>query len=67
MNVEIRQEITSAVPNSNETPQLENNTPWQAMFDSRDDRAFITTMGFDVETFELIVRSGFGTLWQLTW
>ena len=36
---------------------------WQALFDSHNDRAFITTMGFDVETFELIVRSGFGTLW----
>ena len=48
-------------------PQLlrdpRNNTPWQALFNSCNDRAFITTMGFDVETFELIVRSGFGTLW----
>ena len=48
-------------------PQLQrdprNNTSWQALFDSRNDCAFITTMGFDVETFELIVRSGFGTLW----
>jgi hypothetical protein len=44
-------------------PDPRNNTPWQALFNSRNNRAFITTMGFDVETFELIVRSGFGALW----
>ncbi|KIJ92624.1 hypothetical protein K443DRAFT_13455 [Laccaria amethystina LaAM-08-1] len=44
-------------------PDPRTHTPWQALFNSRNDRGFITTMGFDVETFELIVRSGFGTLW----
>ena len=48
-------------------PQLQqypqNTSSWQALFNSQNDRAFITTMGFDVKTFELIVRSGFGTLW----
>jgi len=39
-------------------PDPRNNTPWQVLFNSRNDRAFITTMGFDVETFELC--SGFG-------
>jgi len=44
-------------------PNPRHNTPWQALFNSRNDRAFITTMGFDVKTFELIVRSGFGACW----
>ncbi|KAF8326130.1 hypothetical protein F5887DRAFT_984706 [Amanita rubescens] len=29
-------------------------TPWQALNSSKNDRAFITTMGFDVATFDLI-------------
>jgi hypothetical protein len=45
-------------------PQLQPNprvdTPWQVSFSSKNDRAFITTMGFDVVTFKLIVMSGFG-------
>ncbi|KJA13320.1 hypothetical protein HYPSUDRAFT_1079676 [Hypholoma sublateritium FD-334 SS-4] len=48
-------------------PQLPPNprvgTAWQALFRSRNDRAFITTMGFDVDTFELIITAGFGRRW----
>ena len=48
-------------------PQLPPNpragTAWITLFTSRNDRAYITTMGFDVETFELIVTSGFGARW----
>ncbi|KAG6847397.1 hypothetical protein H0H93_008476 [Arthromyces matolae] len=51
-------------------PQLLPNpriaTPWQTLYDSRSDRAFITTMGFDVATFEYILASGFATHWNWT-
>lgn len=50
-------------------PQLQPNpridTAWQVLFNSRNDRAYITTMGFNVETFELIVQSGFGERWYM--
>ena len=36
------------------------------LFDSQDDRAFITTMGFDVETFGQILISGFAAAWYQT-
>jgi len=48
-------------------PQLLPNprlgTPWMALFLSRNDRAYITTMGFDVCTMEYIITSGFGRWW----
>jgi hypothetical protein len=48
-------------------PQLLPNprigTPWQALFHSRNDRAYITTMGFDVDTLEYLIVSGFGRRW----
>ena len=40
-------------------PDPHINTPWQALYRSRNDHAYITTMGFDVETFELILSTGF--------
>lgn len=40
-------------------PNPHINTPWQYLYRSRSDRAFITTMGFDVETFEGILSAGF--------
>ena len=46
---------------------LENpreGTPWQALNSSKNDRAFITTMGFDVATFDLILSSGFEERWN---
>ena len=36
-------------------------TPWQVLYDSWSDHAFITTMGFDVQTFTYILSSGFAT------
>ena len=42
------------------------NTPWQTLYESQDDRAFITTMGFDVETFGYILTSGFTAAWYHT-
>ena len=47
-------------------PNPRSNTPWQALFDSQNDRAFITTMGFDVEAFDYILASGFAAAWYET-
>ncbi|KAJ7752328.1 hypothetical protein B0H16DRAFT_1837427, partial [Mycena metata] len=51
-------------------PQLLRNprfdTPWQVLYASANDRAFITTMGFDVVTFASIVDGGFGATWAAT-
>lgn len=44
-------------------PSPRYGTAWLALFNSRNDRAFITTMGFDVATFELIIMAGFGHRW----
>jgi hypothetical protein len=48
-------------------PQLLPNprfdTPWQRLHASQSDRAFITTMGFDVPTFDSIIAARFGQLW----
>ncbi|KAF8174378.1 hypothetical protein BJ912DRAFT_60762 [Pholiota molesta] len=43
-------------------PQLD--TPWQKLYQTQNDRAFITTMGFDVNTFNYIVANGFGERWR---
>ncbi|KAI0367323.1 hypothetical protein BV20DRAFT_1000852 [Pilatotrama ljubarskyi] len=40
------------------------NTPWQALYDSRSDRAFITTMGIDCATFHYILENGFAYEWN---
>ncbi|GLB43937.1 putative DDE superfamily endonuclease [Lyophyllum shimeji] len=51
-------------------PQLIANprvrTPWQALYESRNDRAYITTMGFDVATFDYILDAGFEYAWLAT-
>lgn len=51
-------------------PELISNprvgTPWQALHQSRSDRAFITTMGLDTATFQLLLDSGFEFLWNST-
>ena len=39
-------------------------TPWRALNSSKNDRAFITTMGFNVATFDLILSSGFEERWN---
>jgi hypothetical protein len=41
-------------------------TPWQVLYWSRSDRAYITTMGFDVATFDLILAAGFNVAWSTT-
>ncbi|KAJ7732428.1 hypothetical protein B0H16DRAFT_1279072, partial [Mycena metata] len=51
-------------------PQLLRNprfdTPWQVLHASASDRAYITTMGFDITTFASIVDAGFGATWAAT-
>jgi len=39
---------------SNLLPDPRENTPWQTLFCDQSDRAFITTMGFDVPTSVLL-------------
>lgn len=49
-------------------PELMRNprygTPWQRLYWSREDRAYITTMGFDVATFDKLLQEGFGEEWN---
>lgn len=46
-------------------PNPRVGTPWQCLYESRADRAFITTMGFDVQTFEwLLNEAGFAEQWN---
>jgi hypothetical protein len=47
-------------------PNPHVSTPWVRLRQSRSDRAFITTMGFDVASFEFIIAQGFGHLWLET-
>ena len=42
----------------------QGRTPWQALYHSNNDRAFITTMGLDVRTFHLLLESGFRESWE---
>lgn len=39
-------------------------TPWQRLYSSQNNRAFITTMGFNVTCFERILAAGFEELWN---
>jgi len=47
-------------------PNPRVGTPWQQLWDSQEDRAFITTMGFDVATFRLLLEGPgrFGERWE---
>ncbi|KAG6915497.1 hypothetical protein DXG01_011199 [Tephrocybe rancida] len=46
-------------------PNPRAGTPWQILWASQNDRAFITMMGFDVETFRYILK-GFAQRWDTT-
>ena len=47
-------------------PQLlsnpQTNAPWQKLFATRDDCAFMTTMGISTNTFDFILRAAFASL-----
>ncbi|KAF8234626.1 hypothetical protein L208DRAFT_1393821, partial [Tricholoma matsutake] len=47
-------------------PNPHFGTAWKHVFESQNNWAFITTMGFDVETFNFMINSGFRELWDLT-
>ena len=47
-------------------PNPRMGTPWQQLYASKIDRAFILTTGLDHETFEWILQSGFASTWDET-
>lgn len=47
-------------------PNPRYNTPWQHMYSTQNDRAFITTMGVDCNTFQALLQNGFAHLWDST-
>lgn len=47
-------------------PDPRINTPWQQLWGSQNDRAFITTMGVDVDTFRYLLDNGFARRWNST-
>ncbi len=47
-------------------PNPRAGTAWSILFESKSDRAFITTMGLDIRTFWIILESGFGLRWHTT-
>ncbi|XP_006464061.1 hypothetical protein AGABI2DRAFT_75254 [Agaricus bisporus var. bisporus H97] len=47
-------------------PNPRLHTPWQALYDHQNRRGFVTTMGFDPETFQKILDNGFRELWDST-
>ena len=44
-------------------PNPRVGTPWTRLYENREDRAFITTMGIDTPTFHAILAAGFERLW----
>lgn len=47
-------------------PDPRIDTPWQRLWESQNDRAFITTMGVDKATFYYILDNGFARRWNST-
>jgi len=47
-------------------PNPHIGSPWQFLHQSQSDRAFITTMGVDTTTFQVILDVGFEYLWNST-
>lgn len=45
-------------------PDPRRDTPWQVLYDSRNGRAYITTMGINVATFDYILHHGFAAQWN---
>ncbi|PCH44177.1 hypothetical protein WOLCODRAFT_133109 [Wolfiporia cocos MD-104 SS10] len=45
-------------------PNPRQGTPWLQLYHTRNNRAFITTMGLDVNTFEYLLSSGFAACWS---
>lgn len=47
-------------------PNPHIGSPWQFLYQSQSNRAFITTMGIDTATFRVILDAGFKHLWDST-
>ena len=47
-------------------PNPRIGSPWQVLYHSQSDQAFITTMGVDTITFQLLLDAGFEFLWDST-
>ncbi len=47
-------------------PNPHVDTPWQALYASQSDHAFIPIIGLDMETFNVVIQSGFVQLWDTT-
>ncbi|KAF5328474.1 hypothetical protein D9758_018603 [Tetrapyrgos nigripes] len=45
-------------------PNPRSQTPWQVLYEGRNDRAFITMMGLNVAVFQRILDSGFERYWN---
>jgi hypothetical protein len=59
-----RQERRHYLCRSHLLPNPRANTPWQVLYASANDRAFITTMGFDVRGFRILLEAGFEEKWN---
>lgn len=53
-------------PTRADLPAPTGDTAWQHLLAAQQDRAFITTMGFDIDTFNYILDSGFQRIWDMT-
>lgn len=47
-------------------PSPRHDSAWLSLYLNREDRAFITTMGVDVATFDFLLASGFQHAWETT-
>ncbi|KAF7783289.1 hypothetical protein Agabi119p4_2665 [Agaricus bisporus var. burnettii] len=47
-------------------PNPRLDTPWQALYNHQNKRGFVTTMGLDPDTFQIVLDSGFRDLWDST-
>lgn len=47
-------------------PNPRVGSPWQVLYHSQSDRAFMTTMGIDTTTFRLLLDAGFEEEWDST-
>ena len=49
---------------SNLNPSSRSATAWEYLYESKDDRAFILTMGVGVSVFQQLLNSGFEAAWN---
>jgi hypothetical protein len=59
-----RRRKTNRLRRSELMPNPRQETPWQVVYKSQEDSAYITTMGVDVETFNHLMSAGFQDAWN---